>query len=220
MVPPGHCSPVSRPRLPAPRSTLRVPRRDQRGQVVRRPFPAGYCLTPTAELPRILRGPITPTGPPLLGYHRMDDSCGQINPSSPLAAARLLTIRSWPEALNASGSRRASRMTISRNACSLLYFPYPPDEFTRVGLVLRHTSQDSYPLHDIAWNSAWRALRSIVCVCTRRMGARRRDWPRVACHVADPKILNHPTAKERGLGPAIANNTRHCQPTRRHCLSG
>ena len=65
MVPSGHCSPVSRPRPPAPRSTLRVPRRDQRGQVVRRPSPAGYRLTPTAELPRIRRGPITPTGPPL-----------------------------------------------------------------------------------------------------------------------------------------------------------
>ena len=87
MVPPGHCSPVS-----APRPTLRVPRRDQRGQVVRRPSPAGSCLTPTAELPRRLRGPITPTGPPLLVCHRMDDSCGQINPFSPLAAARLLTI--------------------------------------------------------------------------------------------------------------------------------
>src|SRR5271165_289191 len=49
----------------ASRPTLRVPRRDQRGQVVRRPSPAGYCLTPTVELPRILRGPITPTGPPL-----------------------------------------------------------------------------------------------------------------------------------------------------------
>jgi hypothetical protein len=36
----------------------------------------------------------------------MDDSCGQINPFSPLAAARLLTIRSWPEALDATGSRR------------------------------------------------------------------------------------------------------------------
>ena len=36
----------------------------------------------------------------------MDDSCGLINPFSPLAAARLLTIRSWPEALNTSGSRR------------------------------------------------------------------------------------------------------------------
>ena len=35
---------------------------------------------------------------------------------SPLAAAQPLTIRSWPEALNASGSRRACRMAISRNA--------------------------------------------------------------------------------------------------------
>jgi len=43
---------------------------------------------------------------PLLVCHRMDDSCGQFKPFSPLAAARLLTIRSWPEALNTSGSRR------------------------------------------------------------------------------------------------------------------
>src|SRR5208337_3135589 len=78
-------APCSTPHAPrptphAPRSTLRVPRRDQRGQVVRRPSPAGSCLTPTAELPRRLRGPITPTGPPLLVCHRMDDSCGKINP--------------------------------------------------------------------------------------------------------------------------------------------
>jgi len=58
----------------APRPTLPAPRRDQRGQVVRRPSPAGYCLTPTAELPRILQGPITPTDPPLLVCHRMDDT--------------------------------------------------------------------------------------------------------------------------------------------------
>ncbi len=35
---------------------------------------------------------------------------------SPLAAARPLTIRSWPEALNAKGAKRAYRMAISRNA--------------------------------------------------------------------------------------------------------
>ncbi len=34
---------------------------------------------------------------------------------SPLAAAQRLTIFSWPEALNAIGSRRACRMAISRN---------------------------------------------------------------------------------------------------------
>src|SRR5271157_1280200 len=39
---------------------------------------------------------------------------------SPLAAARALTVRSWPEALNASGPRRACRMAMSRKACSLL----------------------------------------------------------------------------------------------------
>jgi len=74
---PGYCSPVSR-------STP-----DQRGEVVRRTSPAGYCLTPTAELPRILRGPIIRRLVLLfILCHRMDDSCGQINPSSPLAAAR------------------------------------------------------------------------------------------------------------------------------------
>jgi len=43
----------------------------------------------------------------------------QIKPFPPLAAARPLTIRSWPEAINARGSRRAGRMLISRSACSL-----------------------------------------------------------------------------------------------------
>ena len=41
------------------------------------PSPTGYCLRPTAELPRRLRGPITPTGPPLLVCHRIDDSFGK-----------------------------------------------------------------------------------------------------------------------------------------------
>jgi len=35
---------------------------DQRGQVVRKPFPAGYCLTPTAELAKTERGPISTIG--------------------------------------------------------------------------------------------------------------------------------------------------------------
>jgi hypothetical protein len=42
------------------------------------------------------------------------------NFSSPLAAAQALTILSWPGALNASGSRRACRMAITRNAGHLL----------------------------------------------------------------------------------------------------
>src|SRR5208337_3818158 len=36
---------------------------DQRGQVVRRPFPAGYCHPPTAEMPKTERGPISRSGP-------------------------------------------------------------------------------------------------------------------------------------------------------------
>ena len=46
---------------------------------------------------------------------------------SPLAAVQPLTILSWPEALNASGSRRACRMAISRNACSLVALPDFPE---------------------------------------------------------------------------------------------
>ena len=42
---------------------------------------------------------------------------------SPLAAAQPLSILSPPETLNASGSRRACRMAISRNASSLPDFP-------------------------------------------------------------------------------------------------
>jgi len=42
---------------------------------------------------------------------------------SPPAAAQPLNILSRPETLNASGSRRACRMAISRNACSLPDFP-------------------------------------------------------------------------------------------------
>ena len=42
---------------------------------------------------------------------------------SSLAAAQPLIILSWPEAVNASGSRRACRIAISRNA--RLLYPYP-----------------------------------------------------------------------------------------------
>jgi hypothetical protein len=39
--------------------------------------------------------------------------------SSPLATAQPLTIHSWPEALDASGSRRVCRMAIGRKARAL-----------------------------------------------------------------------------------------------------
>jgi hypothetical protein len=42
----------------APRSTP-----DQRGEVVRRTSPAGYCLQPTVELAKTKRDPIATSGP-------------------------------------------------------------------------------------------------------------------------------------------------------------
>ena len=53
---PHHCSPAPRP----------TPH--QRGQVVRRPSPPGYCLLPTAELAKIERGPISTSGPSIIQY--------------------------------------------------------------------------------------------------------------------------------------------------------
>src|SRR5271157_857941 len=53
--------------------------------------------------------------------------CSKKNRFSPLAAAQPLSILSWPEALNASGSRRARRMAISRNVSFLLALPDFPE---------------------------------------------------------------------------------------------
>jgi len=50
-----------------------------------------------------------------------------------LAAVGPLIILSWPEALNASRSRRACRMAIRRNACSLLALPDFPEFAQAVG---------------------------------------------------------------------------------------
>jgi len=47
-----------------------APRRDQRGQIVRKPFPAGCCLTPTAELAKTERGPIATSGPFISVWHQ------------------------------------------------------------------------------------------------------------------------------------------------------
>ncbi len=64
-----------------------------------------------------------------LTYYAPKQAIPAENPirSPPLAAARPLIILSWPEALNASGSKRACRMAISRNACSLVALPDFPE---------------------------------------------------------------------------------------------
>src|SRR5271157_1432549 len=99
-----------------------APRRNQRGQVVRKPSPTGYCLTPTANCQR-QNGVQSRRTAPLLSI-----SPNQAIPAeksircSLLAAVGPLTILSWPEALNASRSKRAPE-AIRRNACSLLALP-------------------------------------------------------------------------------------------------
>ncbi len=98
----------------------------QRVQAGHRPFPAGYCHPPTAELPKIERDPISTSGPSIVSmsskFSMLPNQAISSDKSirfSPLAAARPLTTLSWPEALNARGSRRAGRMAIGRSACSL-----------------------------------------------------------------------------------------------------
>ncbi len=68
--------------------------------------------------------PISTSGPSVLSMspNRTFRSV-KSNFSSPLAAAQPLNVLSRPETLNASGSRRACRSSISRNARSLPDFP-------------------------------------------------------------------------------------------------
>jgi hypothetical protein len=117
----------SRPTPHASRLTLHAPRLTphQRVQAGHRPSPAGYCLQPTAELAKTVRGPISTSGPSIFSmspkFSMLPNQAISSDKSirfSPLAAARSLTIRARPEALNARGSRRAGRMPISRSACS------------------------------------------------------------------------------------------------------
>ena len=118
--------PVPSPRIHWPLCFRPTPH--QHGQVVHGPSPAGYCLLPTAELAKSERGPISTSGPPSISVcHRNRGFLGQKSTySSPLAAARPWTTSSWPEALNASGSRRACQIAIRLNACSLLALPDLP----------------------------------------------------------------------------------------------
>src|SRR5271157_2728267 len=110
-----------RPTIYAPRASIR---RNQRGQVVRRPSSTGYCLTPTADLSKTERGPTSTNGPSILSMSTNQAiPAEKSNRSSLLAAVGPLTTLSWPEALNASRSKRACRMAIRRNACSLLALP-------------------------------------------------------------------------------------------------
>ncbi len=99
--PPGHCS-------PAPRPTPHAPRRPgPAGSGPAQTLPHWRCLTPTADLAKIERGPISTNGAAIFSM-----SPNQAIPAersirfAPLAAAQPLNILSRPETLNTSGSRR------------------------------------------------------------------------------------------------------------------
>jgi len=102
----------------------------QRGQAARGLFPAGYCHPPTTELPKTERDPISTSGPSMFSmspkFSMLPNQAISSDKSirfSPLAAARPQSIRSRPEVINASRSKRACRMAKRRNACSLLAVP-------------------------------------------------------------------------------------------------
>ena len=116
-------------------------------------LPLASCMQPTAELVMTERDPISMSGSSIFSM-----SPNQAIPTEKLI--RFFPTRRRPTVDHSLVPRGAQRQWLQ--AClpdgrqpQCLLSPYPPDEFTRVGLVLCHTSQDSYPLHDIAWNSAW-----------------------------------------------------------------
>src|SRR5208283_2001843 len=105
----------------------------------------------TAELTKTERDPISTSGPSIFSMSpNRATASGKSNFSSPLAAARPLTIRSWPEALNAKGSRRDGRMAISRHAYSLIALPDSPEFAQAVGhgvhRTLYHLQRTAKPL--------------------------------------------------------------------------
>src|SRR5271165_1597490 len=102
----GHNSPATR-HSPLPPTTL------------------PHCLLPATDHPiaKTRTGPISTNGLYIQYVTEPGDSCGKSIRYSLLATVGPLTILPWPEALNASRSKRACRMAIRRNACSLLALP-------------------------------------------------------------------------------------------------
>ena len=115
------------PHALTPHATRATYRRDQRGQAVRRP--SRWLLHATSRrIDKVRTGPDLDERPSIFSM-----SPNQAIPAAklirffPLAAAQQSTILTWPEALKATGSRRASRMAIRRNASSFLTLPDFPE---------------------------------------------------------------------------------------------
>ena len=93
-------------------------------------------MQPTAELVKSERDPISTSGPSIFSMSpNQAISSDKSIRFSPLAVARPLTIRSWPEALNASGSRRACWMAISAMPLLSLLFLISRNSPQQLGMV-------------------------------------------------------------------------------------
>jgi len=118
----GHCSPATR-HSPLPPRPLPRPVGSDRLRTFRR------WLLPDADrrIGEDRTGPDLVEWPLYIQYvTEPGDSCGKVNPFFPFAAAKPLTILSWPKALNAGSSKRAGRMAISRNAWPPLALMFVP----------------------------------------------------------------------------------------------
>jgi hypothetical protein len=154
LVPNVHLATVLPPHALRPATHALRSTPDRRGQVVRRPSPTGYCLTPTADLSKIKRVLITTNGPSIFNMSPNRAILAEkLIRCSLLATVGPLTILSWPEALNASRSKRACRMAIRRNACSLLALP----DFPEFAQAVRHGVPGT-PREGISWYEAKAAI--------------------------------------------------------------
>ena len=91
------------------------------------PPPAGHLPDTDSRIAKDRMGPIWPSGPSILLCTEPGDSCGEINPLFLARRRRSLYILSWQEVRNASRSKRACRMAIRCNTCSLLALPDFPE---------------------------------------------------------------------------------------------
>ena len=195
---PGHRIATPRPTSPAPRSTLHASRwRDQWGQVAHRPFPPGYRHSPTTELVKTERGPISTTGLSLFS----------MSPNQAILEKKL--IRFFPtrrrltvdDSLVAGGARRqrhrrACKMAASSRDTGLCMFPYvPPPAITCIRRPERQTPQFSRrrsPMPQSGPTTQRWLIRPILakltspCACgraprsagvSRHSASRRLPWP-------------------------------------------
>jgi len=94
---------------------------------------ASGSRAPAQRLPKTELGPISTSAP--LSHYSPNQAipAGKSIHSPPLAATQPLTILSWPETLNATSSRRACRMAITRNTSPFMFVSYGSHAKTWVG---------------------------------------------------------------------------------------